>query len=294
MNITEINPYIRLAAPISTIARNVTINRRIIFDYELLYIQSGDFILTYNDIDFHIKDGDILLLCPNIPHSFHDVQEEVKQPHIHFDLKYDYQSTKIFINYQDYPALTQEERLLIRENIFLNLQNSPHLKISNREIFLGNFYYIINAENQNSLSVKSRMLELLALIIEENAPNSLKDCQNRENIVSHIKNYIDANYEHNFQLADLEKQFCYSKFHIDKLFKQKLGCSVMKYRNHLRLIHSVQMLQKYSVSKTAQMLGFSSIYTFSRAFRSFYNISPSEYIRKLKETEHSTSGTDNL
>ena len=44
MNIHEINPYIRHAAP-SSIHPPLHINRRIILDYELLYVESGEFIL---------------------------------------------------------------------------------------------------------------------------------------------------------------------------------------------------------------------------------------------------------
>lgn len=285
MNINEINPYIRLAVKNSTIPRQHTINRRVILDYELLYIQEGNFTMTYNNRDFFINTGDILLICPNISHSFHDVITDVKQPHIHFDIKYDSYSTDVYICYKNSLDLSPSDLLMIRENIFPNLVHTPFFTINNRDTFFQLFFSILDSKDKNGLATKIQMLKLLNLIISENTPAAFTQSQNKENIVYQIKNYIDANYEHNFRLSDLEQLFSYSKYYIDKLFKEELGISVIKYRNQLRLIHSIPLLQKYSVTKTAQLLNFSSISAFNKAFCNFYNESPTKYIRKLSEQQ---------
>lgn len=276
MNILEINPYIRYASP-SAIPPPFHINRRIIFDYELLYIEDGEFLLTYNDKDFPCRKGDLLLLCPNIPHSFHILKTTLSQPHIHFDLKYDFHSEKVYICYQDYCDLTAADRKMIRENIFPQLSSFPFIKISNKGIFLETFYRIIHCKEENSLSCKSDMLSLIQMILAENPSTVFSQPATAPRVAQLIKSYIDSNYQQEISLHVLERQFDYSKFHIEKIFKQEYGISVINYRNTKRMEAAVRLLTEHSVSKTAQMLGYSSIYAFSRAFRQTYGVSPTRY-----------------
>lgn len=284
MNILEINPYIRHAGQ-STILTPYQINRRIILDYELLYVEDGEFLLTYNGKDYYCEKGTILFLCPNVPHSFQVLKTDLIQPNIHFDLKYDLKSPQLFICYQDYSELSDSEKKLIRENAFPQLVDSPILKITDRESFLRLFYDIINAKDKLSLICKSKMLCLLQTILSENLPEFIQSPAINPGIVPHIKSYIDSNYEQNISLDYLEQQFDYSKFYIEKLFKLEYGISVINYRNNKRMEAAIQLLKKYSVSKTADILGFSSVYSFSRAFRTMYGLSPTKYMQHLNNSD---------
>ena len=82
MNLAELNPYIRVAMH-SELPAPFYIRRRVIFDYELIYIEDGEMVLTYNDTDYHVHHGDLLLLCPGIPHTFNVANKTLIQPHIH-------------------------------------------------------------------------------------------------------------------------------------------------------------------------------------------------------------------
>lgn len=279
MNLSEINPYIRLTMR-SVLAVPSHINRRIIFDYELIYIEDGDFVLTYNDKDFSVNTGDILFLLPNVPHSFHMLSTPVLQPHIHFDLKYDRYSKDVFVSFQDYCDLTPAQQAMVRENAFPNLDKSPFLKITDKETFLRIFFEVVYSNDRNSLINKAKMLCLLQMIISENAPNAFSTTSSQSDIPSLIKSYLDSNYTQDITLDNLEQQFSYSKYYMEKLFKQTYGLSIINYRNKKRMEEAVNLLKKRSVSETAQTLGFSSIYTFSRAFRTVYGVSPTQYMEK--------------
>lgn len=279
MNLLEINPYIRLATR-SAILAPYHINQRIILDYELLYVENGDFILTYNGKDFQCKKGSVLLLCPNISHSFHIINEDLSQPHIHFDMKYDSMSPKVYICFQDYPELSASERLMIRENLFPQPDGSPFLKINDKETFLKTFFEIIDMKDVNSLNCKAKMLNLLHTIITDNVPEITSKPTINSGIASLIKSYIDSNYEQEISLDTLEKQFDYSKFYMEKLFKQEYEISIMNYRNTKRMEAAIRLLENHTVSETANLLGFSSIYSFSRAFRMTYGESPTKYMQR--------------
>lgn len=283
MNIHKINPYIRHVMH-SELPPQTHINRRIILDYELLYIESGKLMLTYNEKDFLCKAGDILLLCPNIPHTFH-VIETLSQPHIHFDVKYDAQSEQVFVSFQDYNELTAEEHHLIRNNIFPNLTSSPFLNIVDKEEFLKTFFEVVDHKNLASLGCKAKMLCLLETIMSDNTSTTTIPLPTVTNIAPLVKSYIDANYDQNISLYLLERQFDYSKYYIERLFKKEYGISVMTYRNKKRMESAVSLLEEHSVSVTAELLGFPSIYAFSRAFQTYYGASPSKYKPEEKESQ---------
>ena len=160
MNYFTLNPYIRLTM-YSTLVVPTQINRRIIFDYEVIYIEKGNFILMYNEQEYCCQKGDFLFLCPNIPHSFHVMTTEVIQPHIHFDLEYDHFSEQIPVSFRDFCDLTPQEQIMVRTNAFPQLSTSPFIKITQKEDFLEVFYEIVNSKNMSSLLNKARMLYLL-------------------------------------------------------------------------------------------------------------------------------------
>lgn len=85
MDISKINPYIRIAMR-SILRAGKVIKRRIIYDYELIYIDAGEFIFNYNGVDYLCQKGDFIFIRPNIPHSFSGIKRDLSQPHIHFDM----------------------------------------------------------------------------------------------------------------------------------------------------------------------------------------------------------------
>ena len=274
MLLSEINPYIRRTMR-SVLPPFTRIRQRIIFDYELLYMESGEVTLTYNGRTFLCRAGEVLLICPGIPHQFDLGEQALSQPHIHFDMKYAALSEEVYISFADWKELPPAHRQFVRENLFPQLKNDPRLKISDRAEFLRRFFQVVDHDAPQSLSCKAAMLTLLEGVIEENAPENFLSPPPSFRISLLVKAYLDANYGQNFTLDDLARQFSYSKFYMEKQFRQEFGCSIMAYRNRQRMAAALSLLKQYSVAETGQRLGFSSIYAFSRCFRAYYGKSPS-------------------
>jgi len=276
MNLSEINPYLRLCIP-SVLPANHRINRRIILDYELICLESGQLQLEYNGTVRTYGPGDILLLCPGIPHAFQTLNEPVSQPHIHFDLIYDSYSPSVFISFQELDALPEEHRRMLRENQFPQLADAPLLQIRDTEAFRRTFFRIIRSENHQSLQCKAWMLQLLETVLTdlslpEAVPRTVWD-----KVAFPVRSYLDANCQQDFNLDSLAQQFSYSKFYLETCFRQAYGESILQYRNRQRMIAAAELLKDHSVTETAQLTGFSSIYAFSRAFRNHFGVSPSQY-----------------
>ena len=211
MYLSLINPYIRLAIP-SVIPSGHNIIRRVIYDYELIYLERGEFSLTYNDIVYHCTEGDIIFICPSIPHSFKINNGEISQPHIHFDITHRPHSDKIPISFKDIDSMTDTEKSWIDKNYFNSYENSPIIKIQNKEKFLKLFYQIILNE-VDILEKKANMIQVLSMLIKDNFPDIIEGQANLD-VAHQLKDYIDAGNGLKMQLEDFEKTFYQSKFHL--------------------------------------------------------------------------------
>ncbi len=278
IDINNINPYIRIALN-SVFQKGTVIKRRVIFDYELIYISKGSFTLCFNDIDYVCSKGQFILIRPNIPHSFSRIKGELGQPHIHFDLIYNELSREIPISFKDFNELSPKEQKYMQTDIFENYPKTPFVKFSNTEKVLELFFDIISGYNEaTALECKGKLTQIINMLILENFPDCFKpsEAPNTE-VCKQIKDYIDAAQGMNMSLCDFADQFSYNKFYLERKFKSRYNTSIITYRNNKRMEFACEALAKYSVSETAQRLGFSSIYAFSRAFKNYYGINPTEY-----------------
>lgn len=290
MQLNDVNPYIRLAIH-SVLTPYFHIKRRVIMDYELLYIESGVFDLIYDDRRYTCPAGSILLICPGIPHEFVLGSEAIKQPHIHFDVTYDDLSSKINICYLDWPQMTSAQRHMVRNNDFPGLHKNPRLTIQDPDKFLETFFKVIDSEDKSSLSCKANMLLLIETIIRDNRLNTSAEKAPSHGIAAIAKEYIDANFDTNFSLDDLSTLLSCSKFHLERSFREQYSCSVIAYRNQIRMQAALDLLKRKSISETGQTLGYSSIYAFSRAFKEYYGASPQNF-KKSRIDSGRTSKSD--
>lgn len=277
LNNSAINPYIRVAMQ-SVLRKGTKIARRIIFDYELIYIAEGEFILNHNETDYRCTAGQFILLRPGIPHSFSAINTDLSQPHIHFDVTHMPDSRQVPVCFKDIEDLTDEEQKKIREDIFRKYPPSPFVKFSNHEAALNIFYTIVSQPNPSSLTQKGLLIQLLDMLIEDNFPEAFGESSHSFYCIeAHVKDFLDAGQGMSSNLDDIAHQFNYSKYHLERRFKDRYGVALMSYRNDKRMQLAKAMLQTQTVSDVSEKLGFSSIYVFSRAFKNHFGISPSNF-----------------
>ena len=273
MNLSLINPYIRLAIK-SKIPSGHNIARRVIYDYELIYLEKGNFTFIYSERSYRCKAGDIIFIRPGIPHSFLLDNGEISQPHIHFDITQRPQSEFIPISFKDTDKMSNEERARIHKDYFSSYSHVPLLDIQNKTEFLDVFYHIISG-GLDDIMKKSLMIKLLAIIINENF-QELRQSEKQLNVVNQIKDYIDAGNGMGMTLDDFAKTFFYNKFYLERKFKETFGVKLIEYRNEKRMELAKNLLKLHSVSEVSELVGYQSIYSFSRAYKSFFGYSPSQ------------------
>jgi AraC family transcriptional regulator len=100
--------------------------------------------------------------------------------------------------------------------------------------------------------------------------------------------YLRENLDRQVKLEELAKVACFSEFHFHRIFGAVSGETLKSFTNRLRLEKAARLL-RYShqnLTDIALNCGFSSSATFSRAFRSGYDTSPSQF-RKTGKIQNS-------
>ena len=103
---------------------------------------------------------------------------------------------------------------------------------------------------------------------------------NEQQIASIIKTrkFIDDNFDKDLNLDVISKNRFTSKYHLHRLFKRYYGLTPRQYLTDMRIQKSKEYLVNGStVTETCYMVGFESLGSFSKLFKSKTGIAPSMY-----------------
>ena len=111
----------------------------------------------------------------------------------------------------------------------------------------------------------------------------IRNLNDLNNIYQHRINlaveYINKNLANNIKLDDIAKSAHFSPYHFHRIFMAVLKETVNDFTNRVKLEKAVKLL-KYSDNPFPYIsteCGFSSPSTFSRAFKNYFKISPTEF-----------------
>ncbi|MFR5072849.1 MAG: AraC family transcriptional regulator [Bianqueaceae bacterium] len=290
MNLNVIAPYIRVAMR-SNLKVPFTLRQRIIFDYELILLEQGSWDLTVDGCQYRCNPSDIILLRPNQQHEIHSVGDiPISQPHIHFDMWYDEYSEQVYVSYKNRDGFTPEELRMIRPDLFQGeALSTPLLHIPDLDYFKWLFFDILDIfaskKSLYPLAYRAKFIQLLQYILKENLPDmELDEASSDVSDIRFIKEYIDNNCANAISLESLALQFQYDKYYLSKKFRATYGIPVIQYYHHVRVNAAKELLlQTHSVTKTAFLLSFPSIYAFSRFFKTMTGLSPASYMKAHDE-----------
>ncbi|WP_372663502.1 response regulator [Cohnella sp.] len=102
---------------------------------------------------------------------------------------------------------------------------------------------------------------------------------NRPFEVGDIKLYIDNHYFEDIKISMFTDKYYLSREYLMKLFKQQFGYGIHEYVQMVRMNKAKELLDDPSlkIQDIAERLGYKDKNYFSKAFRNYYSVSPSEY-----------------
>ena len=239
---------------------------------EKYFFTQGQGIMEIDGIDVSIKEGDLVIINPNCPHT------EKSSENTSDYLKY------IVFGINNLALANKPSSKLSSENKDLNLYKILNFNHDKDELlyFLNSLMCEVEEKKNNyELACKS-ILTLFIIYISRNAESNLIITDNPEKLnieCIKIKNYIDSHYAENITLDILSNLSYVNKFHLVHLFTKQMGISPINYLINKRIEESKNLLTttNYSVRDISTIVGFSNSSYFSQMFKKITGYSPREY-----------------
>lgn len=94
--------------------------------------------------------------------------------------------------------------------------------------------------------------------------------------------FIDGSFENDLNINNIATHSFMSEYHFYRLFKQVQGISPMQYIIKKRLEKAKQLIviQQMPITEVALHTGFTDVYSFSKMFKKYFQMSPSSLLKK--------------
>lgn len=119
--------------------------------------------------------------------------------------------------------------------------------------------------------------ELIQVTWEINAARLLTPVQ--QTVVNTVLRYIDEHYKEELTIDSLCAEVSFSKYYFCKIFKEHTGQTLHQYLTEYRVNKSKEYLtySKLPIHAVALEVGFKNTLTYSRCFKQYMDMTPSEY-----------------
>lgn len=242
---------------------------------KFFFITHGNGIMEIDSIDVAVKEGDLIIINPNCPHTEKSSYNRMDQlEYIVFAIN------NLALANKSLPTLNGDDPNPTYYKI-MNLNNNKSVIL----YYLNTLVHEVEEKQANyELACKS-ILTLFIIYISRNTESTLLIADNPEKLnieCVKIKNYIDSHYSENITLDILSNLSYVNKFHLVHLFTKQMGISPINYLINKRIEESKNLLTttNYSIRDISTIVGFSNSSYFSQMFKKFTGDSPRTYKNK--------------
>ena len=248
--------------------------------WEFVYVDKGKVSVGADNATYILKQGE--MVCHK-PYEFHTVKP------------YEGKAAIIIICFEssdEYMAYFNNKILSVnqRQKQYLN-----DIADMGKTIFLPKLPLEIVEDGQMDPSPEATPLKLqfvknaIQLLLLSLVDADTTEKQSRITIYEHVSQrktltkkiieYLKQNLDKPVSLEEISGRFSYSLSSIKRIFKEETGCSIISYLNNLRMVKARDLLlgSDISIGQIAFMLGFSSVYYFSIAFKKKWGVSPTAF-----------------
>ena len=246
--------------------------------YEVVFIENGYINYVCDSLVFKPSKSDVVIVPPGVLHmSKINAKSTRYTRHVFYFYP---QVLNVFDRnvMQDFFEKTNKNYILTLSTI---VDKEDCLSILNK----------ISKLVDSEVTVKDKtlifayLIELLCLF--DKKANVIKSDKNYlpEKLLK-VKDYIDNNYVYINTVTDVANKFFYSREYLSRSFKKYFNITIADYVNKKRIIKSQELFkQNKSVTEVCYTVGYNSLSTFIRVFKSITNTSPTEYKKLVIKTQ---------
>ena len=125
--------------------------------------------------------------------------------------------------------------------------------------------------------ILSHFYALFAILTEKTREVRIPDASYADYAIR----YFENNYMNDIYITDLAKTLGIESSYLSKLFKKQVGCSPIEYLTKVRIDKAKQLLKfpPYSIKNVAKAVGFSDPLYFSKIFKHYTGLNPTEFTK---------------
>ena len=250
-------------------------------EIELTWIMSGEMEYRVNDSVYYLKEGEGLFGNSNTLHSGYQVDGKncsYLSVTFHPRFLYGYESGVLQTKYVNF--ITENDgwaSLKLEREVGWQREVMDQMKM---------IYGLVPEETVDyELQVHILLLEIWQKFyryfhaLPEQKGRSQNSLQRLRNMIG----YLQEHYDQNVSLEDVAGQVNICKSECCRFFKKHMNMTIMEYLMYLRIQNSLPLLRRgESITRTAQMAGFSSSAYYGQIFKRYMKCTPGEYrARKL-------------
>ena len=239
--------------------------------FELTIVTHGKGTVITNDVEIPVKQGDIYL---SFPCDFHAITSNKDEP-----LRYDFFSFKTEdVSLSEALIQLMETHIhpgmrIVRDDVIASLVSGAIAEIDRDDGY---------TERMIEASCTQILVRLLRAFSDRGiTEHQRSNASEAEALCYRLMNYIDTHRYTLSSLEELAEMTNYNYSYLSSLFHKTTSGMLTDYYRKRRLETARLLIEEgaLKINEIASLLRYSSIYTFSRAFKDFFGVSPSQYKR---------------
>lgn len=226
---------------------------------ELVYVLEGDFAATINGQTIIVSAGELLV---NSCYSVHAYAAE---------------NCYAIITVIPLSVVPSIQKLITSNRFRSNL-------IEDDEQRSLSFLMHMLADNPGNAILQKGVSYALLGYLTDHIPLDPVGSSDQADVICRILNYLNDHFRQRLTVDQVATHFGYSRSRFSHLFKSTIGYSFPQYLNMLRCqsISEALLTTDTPVVNLAINAGFNNAHTFYSAFKSYYHMTPREYVRMRK------------
>lgn len=269
----KVYTFIRTAYMPDEAADSVKINLHWHNYYQLVYVRRGSGSVLLGDTSCPVREGDVVIIRRNEPHSFTTDGDRLET----YELKFALLDEKADFLQEGPRYFTNDRDGAIKRSLKQIEQESDAMDPVSREII--------------ALEVcKIFLLIRRGLAGQDGTAQAPQDDEDTDPLLAKINAYIDQNLHRNFTVRDMSNYLFMEYTYFSRMFSAKYGMRLKQYINQRRLVMAKELITGSNLTMTeiAVKCGFETLYRLERIFKAEEGISPSEFRNAFMNKYHVT------
>lgn len=243
---------------------------------EINYVKRGRCSLKLKDETFGFREGELMIISPNVDHFFEAGPEGATLMQLEF-------LPEIFSNF-NWADNTIESPTVMPSPFSVFSEPNGLIKIVNNILIVRVVQRIVDELETRSPYYKYMVVmlyaELLIHIYRYVSETYLPTCSNE--VLKKATLFMRHNYQQSISITALAQQLGIGERYLRSLFSHHLHMSPINYLNQIRINKAVELLRNtdLSVKEIGFRCGFQSPQYFSRLFKQYMGVTPHQLTRE--------------